>query len=66
MENKTSPISASSLFLPQRGKFPPPIVSSAPTDPRAKAIKPAELIDRRYLAEMEKSGFFDKVWSEKK
>jgi len=32
----------------------------APTDPRAKAIKPQELIDRRYLAELEKSGAFSK------
>jgi len=31
----------------------------APLDPRAKAIKPAEMIDRRYLAELEKSGLFD-------
>ena len=32
----------------------------APTDPRAKAIKPHELIDRRYLMELEKSGAFGK------
>jgi hypothetical protein len=32
----------------------------APTDPRAKAIKPQQLIDRRYLTELEKSGVFDK------
>jgi ABC-type nitrate/sulfonate/bicarbonate transport system substrate-binding protein len=32
----------------------------APLDPRAKAIKPQELIDRRYLVELEKSGFFAK------
>jgi len=38
----------------------------APLDARAKAIKPAALIDRRYLDEMEKSGFFDKLWGEKK
>ncbi|HEX9443582.1 MAG TPA: ABC transporter substrate-binding protein [Candidatus Binatia bacterium] len=38
----------------------------APADARAKAIKPAELVDRRYLAEMEKSGFFDKLWGDKK
>jgi ABC-type nitrate/sulfonate/bicarbonate transport system substrate-binding protein len=31
----------------------------APLDSRAKAIKPAEMIDRRYLAELEKSGLFD-------
>jgi ABC-type nitrate/sulfonate/bicarbonate transport system substrate-binding protein len=32
----------------------------APQDPRAKAIKPADMIDRRYLVELEKSGVFDK------
>ena len=32
----------------------------APTDPRAKAIKPADMIDRRYLVELEKSGVFNK------
>jgi ABC-type nitrate/sulfonate/bicarbonate transport system substrate-binding protein len=32
----------------------------APTDPRAKAIKPQQFIDRRYLVELEKSGVFDK------
>ena len=32
----------------------------APTDPRAKSIKPQDLIDRRYLVELEKSGVFDK------
>jgi len=30
----------------------------APTDPRAKSIKPADMIDRRYLVELEKSGVF--------
>jgi NitT/TauT family transport system substrate-binding protein len=34
----------------------------APVDPRAKKVKPQELIDSRYLDEMEKSGFFDKLW----
>jgi ABC-type nitrate/sulfonate/bicarbonate transport system substrate-binding protein len=32
----------------------------APLDPRAKAIKPQQLIDRRYLIELEKSGIFGK------
>ncbi len=32
----------------------------APTDPRAKSIKPADMIDRRYLVELEKSGAFGK------
>jgi NitT/TauT family transport system substrate-binding protein len=35
------------------------------TDPRAKKIKPQELIDTRYLDEMEKSGFFDQLWAKK-
>jgi ABC-type nitrate/sulfonate/bicarbonate transport system substrate-binding protein len=34
----------------------------AQTDPRAKKIKPPELVDTRYLDEMEKSGFFDQIW----
>jgi ABC-type nitrate/sulfonate/bicarbonate transport system substrate-binding protein len=32
----------------------------APTDPRAKSIKPQDLIDRRYLNELEKGGVFGK------
>jgi ABC-type nitrate/sulfonate/bicarbonate transport system substrate-binding protein len=32
----------------------------APTDPRAKSIKPQDLIDRRYLIELEKIGVFGK------
>jgi ABC-type nitrate/sulfonate/bicarbonate transport system substrate-binding protein len=32
----------------------------APQDARAKAIKPADMIDRRYLAELQKSGGFDR------
>jgi ABC-type nitrate/sulfonate/bicarbonate transport system substrate-binding protein len=31
----------------------------APLDPRAKSIKPQDMIDRRYLVELEKSGVFD-------
>jgi hypothetical protein len=34
-------------------------------DPRAKKIKPRELIDNRYLDDMEKSGFFDRLWAKK-
>ena len=37
----------------------------AQIDPRAKKVKPEDLIDRRYLDEMEKSGFFDKLWAGK-
>jgi hypothetical protein len=29
-------------------------------DPRAKSIKPQDMIDRRYLVELEKSGVFEK------
>ena len=35
-------------------------------DPRAKKVKPQELVDRRYVDEMDKSGFFDKLWAEKR
>jgi NitT/TauT family transport system substrate-binding protein len=38
----------------------------AATDARAKSVTPQELIDARYVDEMEKSGFFDKIWSGKK
>jgi ABC-type nitrate/sulfonate/bicarbonate transport system substrate-binding protein len=38
----------------------------AQIDPRALKVKPQELVDRRYIDEMEKSGFFDKLWSEKR
>ena len=34
----------------------------SPADPRAKKFKPQDFYDRRYLAELEKSGFFDKLW----
>jgi NitT/TauT family transport system substrate-binding protein len=34
----------------------------APADPRAKKFKPQDFYDRRYLDELEKSGFFDKLW----
>lgn len=37
----------------------------AQTDPRAKQVKPQELIDTRYLDEMEKSRFFDQLWAKK-
>jgi NitT/TauT family transport system substrate-binding protein len=37
----------------------------AATDPRAKKIKPQEMIDNRYLEEMEKSGFMDQLWAKK-
>jgi NitT/TauT family transport system substrate-binding protein len=34
----------------------------APVDPRAKGVKPQDLVDMRYVDEMEKSGFFDQIW----
>jgi NitT/TauT family transport system substrate-binding protein len=37
----------------------------APNEPRAKKVSPQELIDRRYLEEMEKNGFFDQLWAKK-
>jgi NADH dehydrogenase FAD-containing subunit len=37
----------------------------AQIDPRAKKVTPQELIDSRYLDEMEKSGFFDQLWAKK-
>lgn len=38
----------------------------AVNDARAKKIQPQQLIDRRYLDEMERSGFFDSLWGGKK
>jgi NitT/TauT family transport system substrate-binding protein len=38
----------------------------APTDPRAKTVKPQEMTDTRYLDEMEKSGFMEQIWAGKK
>ncbi|HEY5542116.1 MAG TPA: ABC transporter substrate-binding protein [Candidatus Binatia bacterium] len=37
----------------------------APRDTQAKKVKPQELVDSRYLDEMEKSGFFDQLWAKK-
>jgi len=38
----------------------------AKTDARAKNIKPDDLIDRRYLNDFAKSGFFDRLWEDKR
>jgi hypothetical protein len=35
-------------------------------DARAKKVQPQQLIDRHYLEEMERSGFFDSLWGGKK
>ena len=37
----------------------------AQTDASAKKVKPQELVDNRYLDEMEKSGFMDQLWGKK-
>jgi ABC-type nitrate/sulfonate/bicarbonate transport system substrate-binding protein len=34
-------------------------------DPRAKKLRPQDLVDRRFLDAMNKSGFFDKLWAAK-
>ena len=41
----------------------PMIDEVAKTNSRATEIKPQELMDRRYLIEMESSGFFNQVWA---
>jgi len=33
------------------------------TDPRAGKVKPQDFVDRRYLDEMQKDGFFEKLWA---
>lgn len=38
----------------------------APTELRAKSVKPQDMVDMRYLDEMEKSGFFEQLWAGKK
>jgi hypothetical protein len=38
----------------------------AKTNPCANDIKPQDLLERRYLAEMDSSGFFSQVWNEKR
>ena len=38
----------------------------SPAEPRAKKIKPQDMIDSQFLAEMEKGGFFDQLWSGKR
>lgn len=38
----------------------------APSEPRAKFVKPQEIIDSRFLDDMEKSGFFEQIWAGKR
>jgi hypothetical protein len=35
------------------------------SDARARKVKPQELVDSRYLDEMEKSGFMDRLWTKR-
>ena len=44
----------------------PMIDEVAKVNSRAQDIKPQDLIDRRYLTEMENSGFFSQLWAEKR
>ena len=44
----------------------PMIEEVARNNPRAANIKPQDLMDRRYLADMESSGFFKQLWSEQR
>jgi len=37
----------------------------AQSDERAKKVRPQELVDDRFLNDMEKSGFFDQLWAKK-
>jgi len=53
------------LTMKQEG-FQSTLDEIAPTEPRAKTVKPAEMIDTRYLDEMEKGGFFEQLWGGKK
>jgi len=41
------------------------IDETAKVDPRASKIKVHDLLDRRYLDGLQKSGFFDKLWAKK-
>jgi hypothetical protein len=38
----------------------------AKVNPRSLEVKPQDFIDRRYLNEMENSGFFNQLWAEKR
>ena len=38
----------------------------APMEPRAKTVKPQEMVDTRYLDEMGKTGFFEKLWGDRR
>jgi ABC-type nitrate/sulfonate/bicarbonate transport system substrate-binding protein len=57
------------VFEPRLSMKPEPfqaiLEEIAKVDPRANKVKPEDLMDNRYLNEMEKSGFFEKLWSGK-
>ena len=36
------------------------------TDPRARTILPHDLVDRRYLDDMEKTAFFANLWADRR
>jgi ABC-type nitrate/sulfonate/bicarbonate transport system substrate-binding protein len=38
----------------------------APVEPRAKTVQPRDMVDTRFLDDMEKSGFFDQIWAGKR
>ena len=38
----------------------------AQVDPRAKKVRAQDVVDLRYIEEMEKSGFFAQLWADKK
>ncbi|HVO95202.1 MAG TPA: ABC transporter substrate-binding protein [Terriglobales bacterium] len=44
----------------------PMIDEVAKTNPRAAEVKPQDLMERRYLVEMETSGFFRQLWGERR
>ena len=44
----------------------PMIDEVAKTNPRAAEVKPQDLMERRYLVEMENSGFFRQLWGDKR
>ena len=44
----------------------PMIEEVAKTNARSNEIKPQDLMDRRYLTEMESSGFFSQLWGDKR
>ena len=48
------------------GGFQSALDEIAPGEPRARSIRPQEMIDTRFIEEMDKSGFFDQFWAGKR